>query len=55
MPSKGFVPYGIGKDPVSKKNFADQAYVKEAVEFNLKKAKSILKKAIRKQVQASLI
>ena len=47
MPSKGFVPYGIGKDPVSKKNFADQAYVKEAVEFNLKKAKKYLEKGYK--------
>ena len=47
MPSKGFVPYGIGKDPVSKKNFADQAYVKEAFEFNLKKAKKYLEKGYK--------
>lgn len=53
-PSKGFVPYGIGKDPATKKNFADQAYVSEAVEYNLKKAGKYLAKGYRETGSSSL-
>lgn len=43
VPLKGFVPSNMGKNPQTGQAFNDEAYVKSAVTFNLKKAKTLLK------------
>lgn len=43
IPAKGFVPSGMGKNPQTGVAFQNEAYVKNAVSYDLKKAKKLLK------------
>ena len=47
--AKGFVPSGMGSNPQTGQAFQDEAYVKSAVSYDLKKPMRYLKKVIRKQ------
>ena len=47
--AKGFVPSGMGSNPQTGQAFQDEAYVKSAVSYDLKKPTHYLKKVIRKQ------
>lgn len=42
--AKGFVPSGMGNDPKTGQAFQDEAYVKSAVSYDLKKANALLEK-----------
>lgn len=42
--AKGFVPSGMGSNPQTGQAFQDEAYVKSAVSYNLKKANALLEK-----------
>lgn len=42
--AKGFVPSGMGNNPKTRQAFQDEAYVKSAVSYDLKKAKALLEK-----------
>lgn len=42
--AKGFVPSGMGSDPQTGQAFQDEAYVKSAVSYDLKKANALLEK-----------
>lgn len=42
--AKGFVPSGMGNDPQTGQAFQDEAYVKSAVSYDLKKANALLEK-----------
>lgn len=45
--AKGFVPSGMGSDPKTGQAFQNEAYVKSAVSYNLKKAKALLEKGYK--------
>lgn len=45
--AKGFVPSGMGNNPTTGEAFYKEAYVKEAVSYNLKEAKKYLAKGYR--------
>lgn len=53
-PLKGFVPSQMGNNPQTGQHFEDEAYVKKAVSFNLKKAKSLLKEGYQEENIKSL-
>ncbi len=42
--AKGFVPSGMGSNPQTGQSFQDEAYVKSAVSYDLKKANALLEK-----------
>ena len=44
---KGFTPVGLAKDPTTKKDFAKQTVVKDAVSHNLPQAKKLLAKGLK--------
>jgi peptide/nickel transport system substrate-binding protein/oligopeptide transport system substrate-binding protein len=46
-PLKGFVPSGMGNNPTTKQAFYQEAYVKNAVAYNLKEAKKLLNKGYK--------
>ncbi|KRM05536.1 ABC-type oligopeptide transport system, periplasmic component [Liquorilactobacillus ghanensis DSM 18630] len=46
-PLKGFVPSGMGNNPTTKQPFYQEAYVKNAVAYNLKTAKQLLNKGYK--------
>lgn len=46
--AKGFVPSGMGNNPTTGEAFYKEAYVKEAVSYNLKEAKKYLAKGYKK-------
>ncbi len=45
--AKGFVPSGMGNNPTTGETFYKEAYVKEAVSYNLKEAKKYLAKGYK--------
>jgi peptide/nickel transport system substrate-binding protein/oligopeptide transport system substrate-binding protein len=45
--AKGFVPSGMGNNPTTGEAFYKEAYVKEAVSYNLKEAKKYLAKGYK--------
>lgn len=45
--AKGFVPSGMGNNPTTGEAFYEEAYVKEAVSYNLKEAKKYLAKGYK--------
>lgn len=47
LESKGFTPVGLAKDPTTKKDFAKQTVVKDAVSHNLPQAKKLLAKGLK--------
>src|SRR5699024_8315124 len=53
-PLKGFVPSQMGDNPKTGQHFEDEAYVKKAVSFDLKKAKSLLKQVYQEEGIKSL-
>ncbi|WPC17081.1 peptide ABC transporter substrate-binding protein [Pediococcus inopinatus] len=44
---KGFVPTDLGKDPKTGKDFADEAYVKDTVNYNSAEAKKLWKQGMK--------
>src|SRR5699024_6791583 len=53
-PLKGFVPSRVGDNTKTGQHFEDGAYVKQAVAFDLKKAKSLLKQGYQEEGIKSL-
>lgn len=53
-PSKGFVPNGMGKNPKTGEEFADEAYVKEGASYDLIQAKKLLAKGLKEEHLKSL-
>ncbi len=47
VPLKGFVPSKMGKNPKTGEAFDQEAYVKDAVSYNLKQAKQLLAKGYK--------
>lgn len=45
--AKGFVPSGMGNNPTTKEEFYKEAYVKDAVSYNLPEAKKYLQKGYK--------
>lgn len=59
VPLKGFVPSKMGNNPKTGEAFDKEAYVKDAVSYNLKQAKTLLKKGYKqagiKQLHVTLL
>lgn len=53
-PSKGFVPNGMGKNPKTGEEFADEAYVKEGASYDFSQAKQLLAKGLKEEHLKSL-
>lgn len=53
-PSKGFVPNGMGKNPKTGEEFADEAYVKEGASYDFSQAKQLLAKGLKEEHFKSL-
>ncbi len=49
IPLRGFVPTQMGNNPKTGKQFYQDAYVKSAVSYNLKKAKRLLKEGYKEE------
>lgn len=54
VPSQGFVPNGMGKNPKNKQSFEDEAFVKNGVSYNLTQAKKLLAKGLKEEHLSNL-